>query len=166
MKWLERRMSKTKARNKKSGVRRNYWRNGLIFIALIALVSAPSLSRLGFGQQQAIEPGQAGLSRAEPRKESMEMPSLLTEVETLKGENLQLRYDSIDKQMRLIQAQFQQLQVQQGEIIRQLQALEEEVLEKRELKPSKWNVNWTKRTVQEISHGNTENPEKALEKQQ
>ena len=40
------------------------------------------------------------------------MPAPLTEIEQLKGENLVLKLDSIDKQMRLMQAQFQQLQEQ------------------------------------------------------
>ncbi len=97
---------------------------------------------------------------------SAEQPQELTELEALQGENLQLRYDSIDKQMRLMQAQYQQLQAQQARIIRQLQELEGEVLEKRELKPGEWNVNWAKKTVREISHSNTANAEKTLEKKQ
>lgn len=104
--------------------------------------------------------------RAEEQKPPGSASEVLTEMEALKGENLQLRYDSIDKQMRLMQAQYQQLQAQQAGIVRQLQELEGEVLEKRELKPGEWNVNWAEKTVQEISPSNTANTEKTLEKKQ
>ncbi len=90
----------------------------------------------------------------------------LTEVEALKGENLQLKYDSIDKQMRLMQTQYQQLQAQQAGIVRQLQQLEGEILEGCSLKPGEGIVNWQEKTVQEISRRGTENAENVLEKNQ
>ena len=74
----------------------------------------------------------------------------LKEVEALKGEVLQLRYDSLDKQMRLINSQYQQLQAKQVEIIEELRGLEAEILHSRLLKSGEWSVNWQEKRVQAI----------------
>ncbi|MCH8269036.1 MAG: hypothetical protein O7A06_13095 [Acidobacteria bacterium] len=146
MKWLEQRTCKTRSRGGKEvkGSKGFF----LCFFCFLCFLSP---------------------IRAEEQKPPSFASKVLTEVEALKGENLQLRYDSIDKQMRLMQAQFQQLQAQQGEIIGQLQALEKEILQAHGLSatpPGEWNVNWAEKTVQEISRSNTANAEKALEKKQ
>ena len=95
-----------------------------------------------------------------------EQPQALTELELLKGENLQLKYDSLDKQMRLIQVQYQQLQTQQAEIIQQLQELEAAILEKRDLKTAEWSVNWPEKRITQTSHRGTENAEQVQEKKE
>ena len=72
----------------------------------------------------------------------------LTEVEWLKGDNLRLRYDSLDKQLRLLELQYAQLREQQAQTIRELQQLEQELVTARRLPPDQWTVNWQTKKVE------------------
>ena len=60
----------------------------------------------------------------------------LSQIEGLKGENLQLKLDSADKQMRLLQEQYARLAELQAALVRQLQELERELLAARGLSPA------------------------------
>ena len=75
-------------------------------------------------------------------------PTPLTEVERLKGENLQLKLDSADKQMRLLQEQYTRLAELQAALVRQLQQLEQEILTARGLPPADWTVNWQAKQIE------------------
>ena len=74
----------------------------------------------------------------------------LTEIEQLKGENVVLKLDSLDKQMRLMQAQYQQLQEQQRALVGQLQTLEAEVLSAHGIKPGEATVNWQAKNIEKL----------------
>jgi len=76
-------------------------------------------------------------------------PLALSEVEQIKGENIRLKLDSLDKQMRLMQEQYARLQeAQQGNAIwmafpvQQLQVFDEGIVRARALPPAAWRVNW------------------------
>ena len=69
-------------------------------------------------------------------------PLALSEVEQLKGENIRLKLDSLDKQMRLMQEQYARLQEAQQQLVQQLQALDEGIVRARALPPTSWRVNW------------------------
>ena len=79
--------------------------------------------------------------------------AVLTEVEQLKGENLTLRLDSMDKQMRLMQEQYLRLQEQQAATVKALQTLEAEMLVARSLKRGEWVVNWQEKRIQKAEAG-------------
>lgn len=87
------------------------------------------------------------LAQEKPAPATPPDPQTLTEVEALKGENLTLKYDSLDKQARLMQEQFARLQDAQRDIVQQLQALEKEVIAAHGFKPGEASVNWQTRTV-------------------
>jgi hypothetical protein len=90
---------------------------------------------LAVGQESADPsfPGERG-----PRDDSM----VLREVETLKGENVRLKLDSLDKQMRLMQEQYARLQEAQRALVGELQALDAEILKARGLPMQEHRVNW------------------------
>ena len=91
----------------------------------------------------ALALGQEGAAPSPPAsRSSQEDRANLTEVERLKGENLRLKLDSLDKQMRLMQEQYARLQEAQRQLVQQLQALDEEVLQARALPASAWRVDW------------------------
>ena len=76
-------------------------------------------------------------------------PLALSEVEQLKGENIRLKLDSLDKQMRLMQEQYARMQEMQQQLVQQLQALDEGILRARALPAAARNdidtsfrVNW------------------------
>lgn len=69
-------------------------------------------------------------------------PAALTELEQLKGENLRLKLDSLDKQMRLMQEQYARVQEAQQQLVQQLQTLDEGIVRARALPPAAWRVNW------------------------
>ena len=71
----------------------------------------------------------------------------LTEVEALQGENLTLKLDSLDKQARLMQEQFARLQEAQRDLVRQLQALEKNIIEARGFKAGAAAVDWASKIV-------------------
>jgi hypothetical protein len=73
---------------------------------------------------------------------AQETSAPLTEVEALKGENLRLKLDSLDKQMRLLQEQYARLQEAQRGLVGELQALDAEILKARGLPPQEYRVNW------------------------
>ena len=66
----------------------------------------------------------------------------LSEVEQLKGENVRLKLDSLDKQMRLMQEQYARLQEAQRALVGELQALDAEILRARGLPMQEHRVNW------------------------
>src|SRR3990167_5991525 len=101
-------------------------RRGFLFLTLLLLCAL--CGSLGFAQEK---PGPA-----------------LTEVEQLKGENLQLKLDSADKQMRLLQEQYARLAELQAALVRQLQELERELLAARGLSPADWSVNWQAKQIE------------------
>src|SRR3972149_233259 len=71
----------------------------------------------------------------------------LTEVEALKGENLTLKLDSLDKQARLMQEQFARLQEAQRSLVGELQALEKNIIEAHGFKPGEGAVDWAAKIV-------------------
>ena len=135
MKWQEQRMSKTRSRGGKGS-------KGFFLCFFCSLYFICFLTPV----------------RAEEQKSPSSASEALTELEALQGENLQLKYDSLDKQMRLMQAQYQQLQAQQAEIIGQLHGLEAAILRGRSLKPGEWSVNWQESKIQK-SEARSQKPE-------
>ena len=114
-------------------------RRGFLFLTLLLLCAL--CGSLGFAQEK---PGPA-----------------LTEVEQLKGENLQLKLDSADKQMRLLQEQYARLAELQAALLRQLQELERALLTARGLSPADWSVNWQAKQIEQQPQrrGDTEKKE-------
>ena len=106
---------------------------------------------LALGQEGAAPPPPAGRDAQEDR-------ASLTEVERMKGENLRLKLDSLDKQMRLMQEQYARLQEAQRQLVQQLQALDESILRDRALPASAWRVDWQAGRLEQTpqSPGDTE----------
>ncbi|MGH9785775.1 MAG: hypothetical protein ACRD88_16505 [Terriglobia bacterium] len=102
---------------------------------------------LALGQESAAPSAPAGRSSQEDRAN-------LTEVERLRGENLRLKLDSLDKQMRLMQEQYARLQEAQQQLVRQLQALDEEILRERALPSAVWRVDWQTGKLERTPPGN------------
>lgn len=87
-------------------------------------------------------------------------PQPLKEVEQLKGENIRLKLDSLDKQMRLMQEQYARLYEAQQQLVRQLQALDEEILRERALPSPVWRVNWQTGRIETTEPQRREDTEK------
>ena len=106
---------------------------------------------LALGQEGAAPSASADRSSQDDR-------ASLTEVERLKGENIRLKLDSLDKQMRLMQEQYARLQEAQRQLVQQLQALDESILRDRALPVAVWRVDWQTGKLEKTpqSHGDTE----------
>jgi dsDNA-specific endonuclease/ATPase MutS2 len=78
---------------------------------------------------------------ASPAVAEIAQPAL-REVEALKGENVRLKLDSLDKQMRLMQEQYTRLQEAQRALVGELQTLDAEILKARGLPIEEHRVNW------------------------
>ena len=121
-----------------------------LYLILAVLVASPSIAQTDtevVKEQVVGEPGQDAPAWGEVDLE--DLPSLeLTELEALKGENLQLKYDSIDKQMRLMQVQYQQLQARQTAIIAELQEVQREILKSHGLEGT---IDWAEKKINSIA---------------
>ncbi len=124
------------------------------YLILVMLVAVPSMVQAGWMQEPPAEievtkeqvvgePGQDDAIRGESNPEDL-VSLKLTELEALKGENLQLKYDSIDKQMRLVQIQYSQLQARQAEIIGELQEVQREILKSHGLEGT---IDWKEKKI-------------------
>ncbi len=83
----------------------------------------------------------------------------LCETELLKNENLNLKWDDLQKQVQLLQAQYAQAQQQMSEVAKQLPELEEQVLKRRGFKAGEWFVNWQSRKVEKAQQKPEAKPE-------
>lgn len=76
-------------------------------------------------------------------------PKALTEVEALKGENLTLKFDSLDKQMRLIEAQYRELDRAKQDLMRQFGELELAIISSHAL-AGEHRVNWQSKMIEAV----------------
>ena len=74
----------------------------------------------------------------------------LTEIETLKHENLQLKLDSLDKQARLLEAQYREVKADQNQIAKALLALDQEILSSHGATPGSAAVNWQSKKIEPV----------------
>ena len=114
------------------------------YLILAVLVASPSIAQTDAEVVKEQVVGGPG-PELEPPAVSTEVNIYnLSELEALKGENLLLKYDSIDKQLRLMQAQGAQLQARQAEIVGELQEVQREILKSHGLEGT---VDWKEKKI-------------------